>query len=36
LKFNLLCLSLGRIPVSLLTITDNVDTHLDYYEDLRI
>lgn len=36
LKINLLCLSLAKIPVSLLTITENVDTYLDYYEDLRL
>jgi hypothetical protein len=36
LKFNLLCLSLAKVPVPLLTITENVDTYLDYYEDMRL
>jgi hypothetical protein len=36
LKFNLLCLSLAKVPVSLLTITENVETYLDYYEDMRL
>lgn len=36
LKFNLLCQSLARNPVPLMTITDNVETYLDYYEELRI
>ena len=35
-KTNLLCLSLARNPVPLLTITENVDTYLDYYEELRL
>ena len=36
LKFNLLCQSLAKNPVPLMTITDNVETYLDYYEELRI
>ena len=36
LKFNLLCLSLAKVPVSLMTITENVETYLDYYEDMRL
>jgi hypothetical protein len=36
LKFNLLCLSLAKVPVPLLTITENVETYLDYYEDMRL
>ena len=36
LKVNLLCQSLARNPVPLLTITENVGTFLDYYEDLRL
>ena len=36
LKVNLLCFSLGKIPVPLLTITENVATYLDYYEELRL
>ena len=36
LKVNLLCFSLGKIPVPLLTITENVSTYLDYYEELRL
>jgi hypothetical protein len=36
LKSNILCYSLAKIPVPLLTITENVDTYLDYYEELRL
>lgn len=33
---NILCQSLARTPVPLITITENVETHLDYYEELRL
>jgi hypothetical protein len=36
LRMNILCYSLGKSPVPLLTITDNVGTYLDYYEEMRI
>lgn len=36
LKMNILCQSLARTPVPLITITENVETHLDYYEELRL
>lgn len=32
----MLCNSLGRIPTPLLTITENVESYLDYYEELRL
>jgi hypothetical protein len=36
LKFNILCTTLARIPAPILTVTENVETYLDYYEELRI
>lgn len=36
LRMNMLCQSLAKTPVPLLTITENVDTYLDYYEELRL
>jgi len=36
LKMNILCYSLAKSPVPLLTITENVDTYLDYYEEMRL
>ena len=33
---NILCLTLARVPVPIITITENVATYLDYYEELRI
>lgn len=36
IKKNLLCVSLGRIPCPLLTITEKVESYLDYYEELRL
>jgi hypothetical protein len=36
LKMNILCYTLGKSPVPLLTITDNVGTCLDYYEEMRL
>lgn len=36
LKMNILCQSLGKTPVPLMTITENVETYLDYYEEMRL
>ena len=36
LKMNILCYTLGKSPVPLLTITENCETYLDYYEELRL
>jgi len=36
MKMNILCFSLGRTPVPLITITENIDTYLDYYEEMRL
>lgn len=36
LRANILCYSLGKSPVPLLTITDNIETYLDYYEEMRL
>ena len=36
LSLSMLCTTLGRNPVPLLTITEGVETHLDYAEELRI
>lgn len=33
---NILCYTLGKSPVPLITITENVDTYLDYYEEMRL
>jgi hypothetical protein len=36
LKMDILCLTLARTPIPLITITDNVRTHLEYEEELRL
>lgn len=36
LKADVLCLSLAKNPVPLLTITENVSTHLDYVEEVKL
>jgi hypothetical protein len=36
MKMNILCQTLAKIPVPLITITENVATYLDYYEELRL
>jgi hypothetical protein len=36
MKMNILCYTLGKSPVPLITITENVDTYLDYYEEMRL
>ena len=36
LRMNILCYTLGKSPVPLITITDNVDTYLDFYEEMRL
>lgn len=36
MKMNILCLTLAKNPVPLVTITENVGTYLDYYEELRL
>jgi hypothetical protein len=36
MKMNILCLSLARNPLPLITITENVGTYLDYYEEIRL
>jgi hypothetical protein len=36
LKMNILCQSLAKISIPLITITENVSTYLDYYEELKI
>lgn len=36
LKMNVLCNSLAKIPLPLITITENVGTYLDYYEELKL
>jgi hypothetical protein len=33
---NILCQTLAKIPVPLITITENVSTYLDYYEELKL
>ena len=33
---NILSFTLGKNPIPLLTITENVETYLDYYEELRL
>jgi hypothetical protein len=36
LKMNIQCFSLGKNPVPLITITENISTYLDYYEEMRL
>jgi hypothetical protein len=36
IKFNILSLSNSKLPVPLLTITEKVETYLDYYEELKM
>ena len=36
MKMDILCFTLARNPVPLITITENAATHLDYYEELRL
>lgn len=36
LRMNILCLTLARNPVPLVTITDNISTYLDFNEEMRI
>lgn len=36
LRMNILCYTLGKSPTPLLTITDNINTYLDYYEEMRL
>jgi hypothetical protein len=36
MKMNILCYTLGKSPVPLITITENVNTYLDYYEEMRM
>lgn len=33
---NILCQSLARLNVPLITITENVETYLDYHEEIRL
>jgi hypothetical protein len=33
---NILSFTLGKNPVPLLTITENVETYLDYYEEVKL
>jgi len=33
---NILCYTLAKNPVPLLTITENVNTYLDYYEEMSL
>mmetsp|Transcript_15522 Transcript_15522/g.23821 ORF Transcript_15522/g.23821 Transcript_15522/m.23821 type:complete len:155 (+) Transcript_15522:1296-1760(+) len=36
MKMNILGFSLARTPIPLITVTENVETYLDYYEEMRI
>lgn len=36
LKMNILCFTLSKTPVPLITITDKVDSTLEYYEEMRL
>ena len=36
MKMNIMCYSLGKNPVPLITITDNISSYLDYYEEMRV
>ena len=36
MKMNILCYTLAKSPVPLITITENVNTYLDYYEEMRL
>ena len=36
MKMNILCQTLARVPVPLITITENVSSYLDYYEELKL
>ena len=36
MKMNILCYTLGKSPVPLITITENINTYLDYYEEMRM
>ena len=36
LKMNMLCKTLAGIPCPLLTITSDIDTYQDYYEEVRL
>jgi len=33
---NVLCFTLAKNPVPLLTITENIETYLDYYEEVKL
>lgn len=35
-KLNILSLSNAKLPVPLLTITEKVETYLDYYDELKM
>ena len=36
MKMNILCYTLGKSPVPLITVTENIETYLDYYEEMRL
>jgi uncharacterized protein YpmS len=36
IRLEILALSLGKLPIPMLTITDNVETYMEYPEDLRL
>ena len=36
MKMNILCYTLGKAPVPVITITENIKTYLDYYEEMRL
>lgn len=36
LRIDMLALSLGKLPIPVMTVTENVDTFLDYPEELRL
>ena len=36
MKMNIMCYSLGKNPVPLITITENISSYLDYYEEMRV
>ena len=36
MKMNILCYTLGKSPVPLITITENIHSYLDYYEEMRL
>ncbi len=36
MKMNILCSTISKINVPLITITENISTYIDYYEELRI